>query len=106
MRLITKSHQPHPIFIIELYVCQALFIAGFVEDDGEDDDDTFGDLLVVSRDVHEVHSVVENTDDQCADDRALDGTDTAGEAGTADDSTGDGVHFISQACGRLAGAEA
>src|SRR5580692_11122220 len=64
-----------------------------IEPDGQTDDEALDDQLVERRDTQQAHAIVENADDQCANDRPADRARAACQAGAADHHRGNRVKF-------------
>ena len=79
------------IFHSRLLLCNVL---ADVDGDGENDNQTADDVLQVGVDAEEVQRVVDGLQKHSADDNALNGSDTAGEADAADNAGGDSVGFV------------
>ena len=56
-----------------------------------------GDHLIVGGHIHQIERVIQNADDQGADQRAEYRSDSACETRSADDGRGDRVEFVSRA---------
>src|SRR3984885_9954212 len=78
-------------FRARYYSARPVLLLQNVEPDGEADDEPLDDQLVERGDAEQAHAVVQDADDQRADDRATDRAGAACEAGTADHYGGDGV---------------
>lgn len=63
-------------------------------------------MLVEAGNIEDIQPVVERADDEGADEGAGDAAFAAGEAGAAENDSGDGVQFIAGACRRLRGVQA
>jgi hypothetical protein len=72
-------------------------LAAHVEPDGDQDDDALDDELVEVGHRQHVHAVVDDPDDQRAEDGADHGADAAGERGSAEHHGGDGVQLVAHA---------
>jgi len=64
-----------------------------VEQDCKDDDDALCYQLVMGMDSHEIHPIVDDTNDQGTDECVPDRTPTAHEARPAENNSGNGIQF-------------
>src|SRR5438477_10456576 len=70
-----------------------------VEQHRSQNDDAEHDLLRVTFDTREIHSILNDGDDQRADERAENAPLPAAETGATDDDRGDDVKFVSETIG-------
>ena len=70
--------------------------AGFVEGDGGEDDETFYNLLPEGGHFEENEAVIENADDEAAEDRSQDRAPAAAQGGATNHNCGNGIKFVAK----------
>src|SRR5699024_8870803 len=66
----------------------------YVKCHSQNNDKSFDYLLDIRVDTHQVHNVLQKSDDKCTGNRSAYSTDTAGKGCTADDGCGKSGHLI------------